>query len=184
MIVKKKDKKWMISSKKGNIFYCPPNFLKCKGAWRENLIKLAEKISQNKNNYIDHIIEFESKYNPRKRITMNNPSIEELKQSKTVIKILESCKLIFNDICMLYDSDLVRLIGFEATNEDCYYIVKEKTGKIMYCSAVGHLYSLKTVLSKEQYNRLESNFEINKCPKENTFIEQYRNDMNFSIKND
>jgi hypothetical protein len=70
-------------------------------------------------------------------------------------KFIADCQLMFNHICVLYDTELVRLIGVHEDEIDLYYHVRYSNGKELYASAVGWCYSLKGMLPDEKYERLD-----------------------------
>lgn len=74
-----------------------------------------------------------------------------------------------NEICLLHDDQLVRLIGVGADDHDLYYIVQERTQRhrrgsvILWASAVGHIRPLKALMPEEDYARMETIFALNGC---------------------
>jgi len=74
-----------------------------------------------------------------------------------------------NDICLLYDTDLVRLLGVAEDDWDLYYVVQKLGyGKDRYwASAVGWLVSMKDRLPR--YEITENMFTINNCPPNEKF---------------
>lgn len=81
---------------------------------------------------------------------------------------IEEVRDMFNHICLLHDSELVRCIGFAEDALDFYYIVKDKFGKLSFGTFVGACISLKD--SYERYGQLENIFNLNGCPPEEEFI--------------
>lgn len=78
-----------------------------------------------------------------------------------------------NHICILYDSELVRLVGDHQDTYDLYYTVKsldKKRGSFYYASAVGHLISLKGIYPSERYDHMNDVFHINGATEELTFL--------------
>jgi hypothetical protein len=88
---------------------------------------------------------------------------------KTREEHIEELKQIFNHICVLYDNDLVRLVGFYEDDMDIYYHVRFPNGRNLYASMVGWLYSLKGMIPDEKYARLDSSWTMNHCPPESEF---------------
>lgn len=67
-----------------------------------------------------------------------------------------------NHICVLYDMEIVRLVGLGEDEYDLYYIVQHKGyEQVSWCTAVGWIYSLKGMLPEEKYKRLENHWELN-----------------------
>lgn len=75
-----------------------------------------------------------------------------------------------NDICIIHDHKLERLIGVAETSEDFYYITSSLGGKISYSSAVGWCVSLKDSYPAKDYDRLENIFSLNGSGKVDKFI--------------
>ena len=80
---------------------------------------------------------------------------------------IDEVKAIFNHICLLHDTDLVRCIGFSTDALDYYYIVKDLRGKVYHSTFVGPCVSLKGTYSR--YDILENLFTINGSPPEEEF---------------
>ena len=83
---------------------------------------------------------------------------------------INELKQIHNHICMLYDFKLVRLIGFGEDDEDYYYVVKNRQGKIWWASCVGWCYSIKHYLPEERYSQTENIFNLNGGTPEEEFL--------------
>lgn len=80
----------------------------------------------------------------------------------TLEKLTEDTKPFHNDICILYDSVLVRLVGIADDGDDFYYIVREMSPKgEYYASAVGHIISLRPTYPTERYKYMSDIFEMN-----------------------
>ena len=82
---------------------------------------------------------------------------------------LEELRPFFNDIGLLYDTEVVRLIGYAQSPVDCYYITQkrhftgEKYDGICYSSMVGSFVSLKGIYPR--YEQLEHMFtNVWNCP--------------------
>lgn len=86
------------------------------------------------------------------------------------VDIESEIRPIFNHICMLYDHEIVRLIGYHEDSVDCYYHVKRPDGTTLYGSAVGWIYSLKDYLPPARYDSLDNSLSMNGCPPEPEFI--------------
>jgi hypothetical protein len=85
-------------------------------------------------------------------------------------KFIAELKTMFNDICIIYDDELVRLVGFYEDEMDFYYHVKNGKGEPRYCSAVGHLVSLKGIYPEANYQRLDDGWHMNHCQRETAFV--------------
>lgn len=72
-----------------------------------------------------------------------------------------------NDIGIVHDSDIVRLIGYHEDALDAYYQVKRPDGVISYCSMVGHWHSLKDIYPN--YEHMEKVLDMNNCQREPEF---------------
>lgn len=80
-----------------------------------------------------------------------------------------------NHICLMYDVEMVRLIGVGVDDYDFYYLVKPWNKKnqndpILWASAVGTLYSLKGLIPDVAYNRSNQIFEHNGLKPEDEFF--------------
>lgn len=84
-------------------------------------------------------------------------------------KFIEELKAQFNDICIVHDTEICRLIGFYEDEFDYYYHVRLLHGKDLYSSAVGHLLSLKKLLPEKEYQRMDNVFALNQCAPEAEF---------------
>lgn len=79
----------------------------------------------------------------------------------------------FNEICIVHDHQLGRVVGIHQDAMDIYYIVRVKRGDIpfgrelpeggreYYASGAGHCSTLK---GHERYEQLENMFTLNGCP--------------------
>ena len=79
----------------------------------------------------------------------------------------EEYKRFHNDVCLLHDYELVRLLGVAEDDFDLYYKVVNLAGKVYYASAVGACESLREVYSR--YTQLDSVFEHNNAKKTEVF---------------
>lgn len=96
------------------------------------------------------------------------PTTEEITTERDQFIIEQKIKEMFNDICILIDTSLVRLVGFGSDTMDFYYICKDIDGRIIRMTAVGSIFSLKN--SYPRYQQMEHKFNINRCPRETQFI--------------
>lgn len=76
-----------------------------------------------------------------------------------------------NDICIVHDCMLARLVGLAESTDDFYYKMVELGGRIRYCSAVGACVSLKaTYPDPERYATMERTFSLNKAEPTAKFV--------------
>lgn len=89
-----------------------------------------------------------------------------------------------NHICLLYDSEIVRLIGVAEDILDFYYIVQsEDKEEEFWATAVGHCVSLKEV-NYPRYTQIENRFVQNgKCPTESFIVEKASDLKNWKTYN-
>jgi C-terminal processing protease CtpA/Prc len=71
-------------------------------------------------------------------------------------KYIKKAENVFNHIGILYDSKIVRCIGFAEDNEDYYYKTIDNN-KITYNSMVGRFFSLKDIYPN--YNYMDEMFD-------------------------
>ena len=93
----------------------------------------------------------------------------------TLDELVAKMRPFHNHICMLYDTELVRLIGIGEDDRDFYYIVREHVGvdapkKEYWTTAVGHCYSLKGLIPAERYAQTEWCFTHNAAPPTDEFL--------------
>jgi hypothetical protein len=83
----------------------------------------------------------------------------------TWTRLLEECRGMHNDVCILYDSQIVRLVGCHDGEEDYYYIVRgfASGSKEWKASCVGHIYSLRGLIPPERYKQTEEILSLNGC---------------------
>ncbi len=73
----------------------------------------------------------------------------------------------FNDICIVGDTDLARLIGFHEDEWDYFYLMLYTGGKSCLHSAVGSCISLKSIYPR--YEQMDKVFSLNDAPKNKYF---------------
>lgn len=87
--------------------------------------------------------------------------------------MIEEVRPIHNDICILYDSELVRVVGVAEDEADLYYIVRRTNGpgkNEFWASAVGGIISLNGLYPEDRYVYLDSSLEMNGAPPSEEFI--------------
>lgn len=91
--------------------------------------------------------------------------------------VIKDLKTKFNDIGIIGDCDLCRLIGFYEDEDDFYYHVIHMNGhnnrsdrNDVYFSMVGSFETLKGVLNDAAYKRLENTLTLNGAPPREEFI--------------
>lgn len=91
---------------------------------------------------------------------------------RTFETLTEELKPHLNELCLLYDTDIVRLIGVGVDDMDLYYIVQNKnhrptdggSERVVWASAVGGLVPLKGILPRDSYERAYNTLGYNGCP--------------------
>ena len=84
------------------------------------------------------------------------------------IRLLEEMKAMYNHICIVADSDLVRLIGLGEDDSDYYWIGLSIGGKRRWYSCVGPCESLKGKL--ERYDQIDTVFSLNNAGPTDMFL--------------
>lgn len=74
-----------------------------------------------------------------------------------------------NDICIVHDVDLGRLLGVAEDENDLYYIVATRAKGVGYYSAVGHCISLRGHYPKDAYERLAQSHTFGRAAPSETF---------------
>tara|TARA_Y100000815_G_scaffold265123_1_gene281655 strand:- start:434 stop:772 length:339 start_codon:yes stop_codon:yes gene_type:complete len=92
----------------------------------------------------------------------------------TLDEFADEMRPFFNDICMVHDMELARLVGVAQDEMDRYYIVRtmrpNPSGKHdTFSTAVGHCYSLKGLLPEERYAYSDQVFALNNAGPAETF---------------
>lgn len=79
---------------------------------------------------------------------------------------IRRAKKFFNHIALYDVNDVCRLIGFEDSGEDFYWICRHFGGEVRYHSCVGHMQSMKK-LNKRWYKYVEeAAHDLWLCPRE------------------
>lgn len=87
----------------------------------------------------------------------------------TLERFADEMRPFANDICVVFDMRLGRLVGVCETEDDFYYVVRELgKGEQLY-SAVGPCVSLKGRYPEDAYQRLEDTFAVNNAAPADTF---------------
>ena len=79
----------------------------------------------------------------------------------TFDRMVNEYRPLFNDICLMHDHELARIIGVHQDDQDCYYIGLKKRGEIVFYSAVGACVSLRSL---GRYEQIETIFNLNGAP--------------------
>ncbi len=97
----------------------------------------------------------------------------------TFEELVEEVRPFHNHMCIMYDMEIVRLIGVGRDDSDYYYIVqvRNRESPINWSSAVGHLYSLEGLIPEERYNTMERIFSMNWGKPTETFLESIGEDL-------
>lgn len=82
----------------------------------------------------------------------------------TLEKLRNIVAPLLNDVCLLYDTDIGRLVGIAEDADDYYYVVDmPKHGRIYY-SAAGRFFSLKNSIPTESYQYMDALLSNNGFP--------------------
>lgn len=93
----------------------------------------------------------------------------------TLEKLREELEIHHNDICIVYDLHLARLVGVAEDEDDFYYIIRQLNPKGQsWYSAVGHIVSLKGLYPKDRYEYMDYLFELNGAEKTDEFLVEVR----------
>ncbi|MCW3782942.1 hypothetical protein [Defluviimonas salinarum] len=80
----------------------------------------------------------------------------------TIDKLADEVRPMAGQVCLLYRSELARLIGVAEDRDDLYYVVRLKSGsEPLWLSAVGHIDPLKGHVPDEVYEGLSAVFTLN-----------------------
>ena len=83
---------------------------------------------------------------------------------------IEECRKVFNHVGIMYDTEIVRCIGFADDGDDYYYIGLDKRGDKQYYSMVGAFISLKD-LNYRRYEIMDKLMhDLWGCPRADEFI--------------
>jgi hypothetical protein len=75
-----------------------------------------------------------------------------------------------NDICIVHDVDLGRLLGVAESEDDLYYIVATLAKGVGYYSAVGRCLSLRGIYPQDAYASLDYSFKYGPAAPSETFL--------------
>lgn len=91
----------------------------------------------------------------------------------TFEKLKERHEQHHNDVCILYDCDIVRLVGVGDDGDGYYYIVRgcrpNKTVNV-WASAVGSILSLRGLIPEERYEQMDRQLTLNGAGPSEEFI--------------
>ena len=83
----------------------------------------------------------------------------------TLDKLRAMVEPILNDICIVFNQDVGRLVGVAEDDQDFYYVVDRiHKDRRMQCSAVGPVFSLKGCIPDVRYAAMDRLHEVNGCP--------------------
>ncbi|MHB8226259.1 dATP/dGTP pyrophosphohydrolase domain-containing protein [Acidithiobacillus sp.] len=82
----------------------------------------------------------------------------------TLDKLRAEVEPILNHICIVFDSDIGRLVGVAEDDRDFYYVVDRIRGGRTLYSAVGPVVSLKGAIPEDRYASMDGIHTVNGCP--------------------
>lgn len=88
----------------------------------------------------------------------------------TISRLYDMVQPHFNDLCIMYQESIVRLIGVAEEEDDFYYVTKNLKGVVAYYSAVGSYISLKSYIPEQDYTLMDDTYECNGCTKANEMV--------------
>ena len=99
----------------------------------------------------------------------------EVQAAAAFAAFAEEMRPLHNQMCILYDTDVVRLVGVGRDESDFYYItrsIRDKRGVRPgnWSSAVGHILSLKGLYPAERYAYMDHVFGLNDAGPSDEFI--------------
>lgn len=86
---------------------------------------------------------------------------QETKMTTNWKKFQLQTRKLHNHMCLIHDTEIVRLIGVNRDKYDYYFTVLHKGGRLVHETAVGHCYSLKGKIPQGSYDRMDSIFGYN-----------------------
>lgn len=89
--------------------------------------------------------------------------------SLTLQSLAENMRPFHNDICIVHDCELGRLVGVAEDDSDLYYMVARMSKGVGYYSAVGSCVSLRGHYPDAAYARLDGVHEFNRAQKTEAF---------------
>jgi hypothetical protein len=81
----------------------------------------------------------------------------------TLEKLRTAVEPLLNDVCIIYDNEVGRLVGISKDEFDYYYIVDMLREKLAYFSVVGSIFSLKQCLPDAVYESMDNLLKNNGC---------------------
>ncbi|MDA8151503.1 MAG: DUF550 domain-containing protein [Acidithiobacillus sp.] len=82
----------------------------------------------------------------------------------TLDKLRVQMEPMLNHICIVFDTDIGRLVGVAEDDHDFYYLVDTIACKRTRYSAVGHVFSLKDRIPEDRYAAMDRMHTENGCP--------------------
>ncbi|MHB1630690.1 MAG: dATP/dGTP pyrophosphohydrolase domain-containing protein [Acidithiobacillus sp.] len=86
------------------------------------------------------------------------------KDGLTLDKLRVQMEPMLNHICIVFDTDVGRLVGVLEDDHDLYYLVDTIACKRTPYSAVGHVFSLKDRIPENRYAAMDDMHTANGCP--------------------
>lgn len=77
-------------------------------------------------------------------------------------EFIDKYKHLFNKLVIAFDCKIHRLLGFAEDELDYYFILKDRSGKEIWHTAVGGIIDITMV---DRYKYLDNVFHINHCPR-------------------
>lgn len=95
----------------------------------------------------------------------------------TLDELAEETMPLHNQVCILYDSHIVRFMGVAQAAGDLFYIVSYPSYSrnyidedLVYAGAGGYIISLKDCIPDERYEVMDNVLELNGSPKYEEFL--------------
>ena len=92
-----------------------------------------------------------------------------IKKHRQLAELAEEISPFHNHIGILYDTDLVRILGVGEEDNDLYYVCSSIGRGVHLSSAVGFLYSLKGMIPEQRYAVRDAVFTVNGVPPTDAF---------------
>jgi len=92
-------------------------------------------------------------------------------------ELADELKELHNDVCILYDSHIVRFLGVAQAEGELFYVVSYPSYSrnyidedVVYAPAGGYIFSLKKCIPDERYLVMDNILEVNGSPKIEEFL--------------